>query len=368
LRLFQYIAILICFTSVAQTKLSESLIAIHFGTNSKDYSKQLIYRYNFVNHSYTGKELIMTVDGKKDGKDYLRFDEGENTLYKDRYLISPKGVIIDLQEKTILHDAPSKLVKCTNDSVIFFINDIFSGPYYSYYNLETRKYADISDSKFKPLIGQTLEFDQQKSPYKLYYTPQGKSKVLLMEDAGHGGVSSNGNKLDIPVCWIDNETFIFPYIKITDLEGNIIKYNLSTKSQKSIGTFNSTAKGVSVFSFNKTKTGLQEFTFKDKLYLINPTKETMLPIFYKDFNPNFSVSVEAKVGVRLVYHKGVEVGKNNFELVNFKTSENYAAMICNLKMGESINKRNLSIYSVFKGKWESIYTDNVVSLVGWIKQ
>lgn len=364
---FKYIFILFCLSGFAQTKLNESLIAIHADLDSKLSNKQLIYRYNFVNHTYVGKELILAVDTKKDGKDYLRFDDGVNTLYQDRYLISQKGVIVDIKEKKVLHDAPSKLVKCSGDSVIFFINDVFSGPYYSYYNLATNKYSDISDQSFKPLVGQDVQFDQQKSPYKLFYFPKGKPKKLLMEDAGHGGISSSGNVLEIPIHWIDNESFLFPFVKFTDLEGSIIKYNLTNNTQKTVGIFSSTAKTPTQFSFNKTKSGLIEFTFKDKYYLINPVKETMLQTFYKDYSGDFSVSVEARVGVRSVYHKGVEVGKNNFELLNFKSSDSYAAIVANLKMGESINKRQLSIYSVFKGKWESIYTDNVLSLVGWIK-
>ncbi|MGV2481300.1 UNVERIFIED_CONTAM: hypothetical protein IGO34_31380, partial [Salmonella enterica subsp. enterica serovar Weltevreden] len=79
--------------------------------------------------------------------------------------------------------------------------------------------------------------------YKLYYYPQNKTKVLLMEDAGHGGVSATSSKMyDIPIYWIDNDNFLFPNIKITDLEGSIVKYTLSTKTAKAIGVFNSTAK------------------------------------------------------------------------------------------------------------------------------
>lgn len=368
LKLLKFVILFFAFSGFAQTKLSESLIAVHYEAETTNDLKQVIYKYNFVNHVYAGKEAIMTINGNKEGKEYLRFDEGGNTLYQNRYLISPKGCILDLQEKKVLHDAPAKLVKCTNDSVIFFINDIFSGAYYSYYNLKEKKYADISNANYKPLVGQNVEIDQQKSPYKLVYYAKGKEKQILMDDAGHGGVTANGNKAEVPIYWINDDSFLFPNIKITDLEGSIVKYTLSTKTQKIIGTFNSITKMPTSFHFETKKNNLVEFMFKDKLYLIHPIKESMLISFYKDMENDFSVSVDLKPGVgRLIYHKGVEVGKNSFELNNFKASENYASIICNIKMGESAKKRTLSVYSIFKNKWESIYTDHIVSIEGWIK-
>ena len=368
MKILSHILLFISLCGFAQTKLSESLIAIHYDPDHKSDLKQVIYKYNFVNHVYNGKEVVMTFNGKKDGKDYVRFDEGENIVYQNRYLVSPRGYIIDLEDKVILHDAPAKVIRCTNDSVIFFINDVFSGAYYSYYNLKTRKYADIPSKDFKPNIGQNVEFDQQKSPYKLFYYPKGGDKTLLMEDAGHGGVSSVEKKQDIPIHWIDDDSFLFPYIKITDLEGSVVKYTISNKKTKIIGSFNSTSKLSAAYKFQSGLNGLIEFSFKDKLYLINPVKETMLISFYKEIGTDYSVSVDAKAGSRSIYYKGVEIGKNNFEINNFKASENYAAIICNVKMGASSYKRDLSVYSAFKGKWETIFTENIVSIAGWIKQ
>jgi len=354
------------FWSSAQVKMNESLVVVCYDPASKDNLKQLIIKYNFVNHSFAGKDTVMSIDGTKSGKDYLRFDKGENTLCQNRYLISASGCILDLQTKEVLHDAPATVVRCGNDSVIYFINDVFSGPYYSYYNLSEKRYSNINNPSFKPLIGQDVTVDQKTSPYKLVYTPADKPKVILMEDAGHGGVSSVDRKVNVPVYWIDNNSFMFPYIKITDLEGSVVKYDLALKTQKIIGTFSSVAKIPTTFTFTKVSNGLVEFSFKDKYYLINPVKETMLDIYYKEFGDNYSVSVEAKPAGRTIYHKGIEIGKKYFELHNFKASQNHAAIITNIKLGESVFRRELSVYSVFKAKWENIYIDNLLSVAGWI--
>lgn len=366
MKLLLYIFVFCSLWSNAQVKMSESLVVVCYDPSSKEDLKQVILKYNFVNHVFEGKDTIMVINGLKNGKEYLRFDQGENTLYQNRYLVSAKGCILDLQKKEVLHDAQAKVVRYGQDSVIYFINDVFSGSYFSFYDLKKRKYSNIKDPSYKPVMWQDVEIDQTASPYKLIYTPKGKTKTILMDDAGHGGVSSVEKKAEVPIYWIDNNSFMFPFIKITDLEGSIIKYDLTLKTQKTIGSFNSVAKVPTSFVFNKASSGFVEFSFKDKYYLINPIKETMLGIYYKDFENSYSVSTEPKPLGRTIYHKGIEIGKKNFELNNFKPSNNYVAIIANIKLGESFYKRELAVYSVFKAKWENIYINNLLSVTGWI--
>jgi hypothetical protein len=49
----------------AQNNTGESLIVIHYDEGNKANLGQLIYRYNFVNNVYAGREQIMAVAGKK---------------------------------------------------------------------------------------------------------------------------------------------------------------------------------------------------------------------------------------------------------------------------------------------------------------
>lgn len=310
----------------------------------------------------------MWIEGRKLGKDYVRCDVANNTLYKDRYLISGIGNIIDLQEKKVLHAGSAKLVRCSNDSIIFYTNDIFKGKYYSFYDLKSNVYSEIKNLTYKPVIGQDVEFDRTKSPYKLLYYPQNKPKVVLLDDAGHGGVSSKAPKADIPIYWVDNNTFIFPNIKITDLEGSIVKYNIATKTSKVIGTFNSTANVPATYQLVNSVDCYIEFYFKNKLYCINPTKETMLTSNFKEVDKSFSIEVEPKPKGRAVYHKGKEIGRYHFDLKNFKTSDNYAVLVKEIIMGDESYQQGMSVYNVANSKWESVDGEEVAALVGWIKK
>src|SRR5436190_24107121 len=61
--------------------------------------KQKIFVYNFLNGTYTGREEVMSYEGKKLGKDYVRADRGINKIYKERYLVTGIGNVIDLVDR-----------------------------------------------------------------------------------------------------------------------------------------------------------------------------------------------------------------------------------------------------------------------------
>lgn len=353
----------------AQTGIIESLIVIQYDSLGESQLKQAIYKYNFNNQTFSGKEKIMTVDGKRNGQDYIRFDLGENILYNNRYLISNAGNIIDLNEKKVLFDGNGKVVYCANDSIIYFINDAFDGKYYALFNLKTNSYSEIKNPHFKPIPGQDVELDRSKSPYKLVYTPAKKPKQILMEDAGHGGVSTgSAYKIGgIPIYWVDNNVFLFPNIKVSNLEGSIVKYDLKTKTAKEIGTFSSTSNLAPGYKLIKGKSSFVEFYFKDRLYLINPTKDVMLLTNFKEFDAGFSVEMIAKQNGRGVWLKGKEVGRQHFETKNFRSTTNHAALLKEVFFGDESIQQGLAVYSVTDNKWEDLQAEKVVAIIGWIK-
>lgn len=361
--------LLICHVFVfAQNNTSESLIVVHYDESGKTGLVQLIYKYNFINNVYAGREELLSVIGRKGDKDYIRCDKGTNTLYKDRYLISSIGNIIDLQEKKVIYDGSAKLVRCSNDSIIYYTNDIFKGKYYSYFDLKTNTFSEIKSLTFKILLGKDVEFDRRTVPYKLEYFPKASPKVTLMQDAGHGSVMAGKARLDIPLYWIDDNTFLFPNMKVSDLEGSIVKYNLITKTSKELGSFNSLSTTTSAYQLTKGLNGAVEFYFKDKLYIINPIKETMLMSNYKEVDGSFSIEVDAKSNGRAVFYKGKDAGRNHFQLNNFKSTSNFAAIVKEIVMGDESYQQGLAVYNVNKNKWENIDAEEVAALVGWIKQ
>lgn len=354
----------------AQKGVKQSLISIQFDKGDKESLKQSVYSYNYSNSSFVSKEKIMTLDAKKDGKDYMRFDVGDVTFYKNRYMISSTGDVVDLETKKIMYDGNAKLVRCANDSVILYINDVFLGKLISCYNIQTNKYSEIKDEAFKGLVRQNIEIDRSKAPYKLIYTHKNKPKETLMPDAGRGEVSTTNTKNNIPIYWLDDYNFLFPKMKVSNLEGCMVKYNIATKTAKEFGTFNSSTNTTLNFKIEKGigKTYL-EFYFKDKMYLINPTKETMLMVNYKDYENDFSVEVAEKANNgKAVYYKGKEIGKEHFELNKVKTTLNYFAAIKEIKIDDEVAQQGIALYNVEKKIWEKIESEGLLYLVGWLKK
>lgn len=369
MRFIAYILFFAFGSCFAQGGDTESLIVVQYDQEDDTELKQSIYKYNFNKEVFAGKELILTVEGKKNGADYVRFDLGENTLYKNRYLISSTGNIVDLSEKRVLHSGNGKVVYTSNDSIVYFINDVFDGSYYALFDLTTNAYSEIKNKNFKPLPGQEVEFDRTKSPYKLVYLPPKKPKEILMEDAGHGGVVSGSTyKIGgIPVYWVNNDVFLFPNVKVSNLEGSIVKYDLKTRTAKEIGNFSSTSNLAPGYKLVKGKSSFVEFYFKDRLYLINPIKDVMLLTGFKEFDAGFSVEMISKQTGRGVWLKGKEVGRNHFELRSFKSTENYAALLKEVYFGDESFQQGLVVYHAGSNKWQDINAEKVVAVIGWVK-
>ncbi len=363
-----FLFILSSFTLFAQKGVKQSLITIQFDKGDKESLKQSVYMYNYNNSSFVSKEKIMTLEGKKDGKDYMRFDVGDITFYKNRYMISSSGDVVDLESKVIMYDGNARLVRCSNDSVILYINDVFLGKLISFYSIQTNKYSEIKDETFKGLVRQNIEIDRSKAPYKLIYVHKNQPKETLMPDAGRGEVSATNTKNNIPIYWLDDYTFLFPKMKVSNLEGSIVKYNITTKTAKEFGVFNSATNMPLNFKIDKGMgKAYLEFYFKDKMYLINPTKETMLLVNYKDYENNFSVEVVAKANNgKAVYYKGKEIGKEHFELNKVKPTLNYFAAIKEIKIDDEVAQQGIVLYNVEKKVWEKIQSEDVLYLVGWI--
>ncbi|MGZ4089750.1 MAG: hypothetical protein ACXVNO_03465, partial [Bacteroidia bacterium] len=100
--------------------VKQGLIVVHVDPAGKSEFRQKIFSYHFLNGHYTGRDEIITVSGKKDGKDYIRTDLGNCMIYNNRYLITGIGNIIDLKEKKVLFDGRANLVRCSNDSAIYY--------------------------------------------------------------------------------------------------------------------------------------------------------------------------------------------------------------------------------------------------------
>jgi hypothetical protein len=363
----------LCYISVmcmAQQNVKQSLLVTHVvaGTGKDAASfKQKIYAYHFLNGSFIGRDELIGFDGKKDGKDYIRTDRGKNTIYKDRYLITGIGNIIDLVDKKILYDGRGNVVRVNNDSVVFYTNDAFKGKYYSVYDLKAQQYKEVKNLLFKPKLGKDVEYDKTAVPFKINYYPEGKPKVLLVGDAGYGQQETKDNKTvpDPPMHWIDNNNFVYTYFNKDNTEISFYKVNIDTKQSTLVGKLPIT-KEIIPASFVKINTEQLLLTYGNRQIFVDLDNNAVS--FQDASRPEhgFTYDFKADNKGRIVRVYGKETGKYHFETRNFEAGENIAAFVKEMIIGADSYQQGLMVWNSTKKAWVSVDADEVLALVGWV--
>jgi len=355
------------FSTIWGQDMKQGLIVVHVDPASKAAFNQMIYSYHFLNGVYTGREELLTVSGKKDGKDYIRTDLGVNTLYKDRYLITGIGNIIDLKEKKILFDGRANLVRVSNDSAIFYTNDAFKGKFYSVYDFKTNQYGEVKNLLFKAKQGQDIEFDKSTSPFKIFLYPQNKPKVLLVNEAGFGQTGTKERMPDPCIWWIDNSNFAYANFNKDNTEVAFYKINADTKNSSLIGkvAIKPESKPANLVKINNKQAVMM---WGSKQIFIDAGANTVNDQIFSNPSNGFCYECKTNAYGHIVKLNDKEVGKFHFQFKNFKTEKNIAAIVKELVMGEDSYQQGMSVWNITKQGWSTVDCEDVLTMVGWVNE
>ncbi len=365
------LALLTVLFFISSNKLSAqnvkySLIVVHIDPNGAGEFRQKIMSYHFLNGIYQGREELLTVKGKQKDKDYVRTDIGTNIIHQNRYVITGIGNIIDLKDKKVLFDQKANLVRVSNDSAIYFTNDVFKGKFYSVYNFNTHQYSEVKSLLFKAVAGTEIEFDKSTSPYKLNFYPNDK-KVMVMADAGWGQtITSDGRKPDPQVWWLDKSDFVFTQFNKENTEISFVKVNLLTKATSVVG------KGVikqqnNIGYFTKIDNNLSTYMFGDKKFLIDLAKNSVTELLFTYPEDGFSIECKAQPYGHIIKLDGKEIGKYHFQLKNMRTDHQIIGLVKELIVGTESYQQGLAIWNNNKPGWEKVDAEDVITLIGWIR-
>ena len=98
---------------------------------------QHLVRYRFRNGVMVSRDVILS--GPTDG---VRYDLGQNHIYRNRYVITNWGDIVDVPNKKLLHEGEGEYVATEGDRIIHEVNTIKTNGHF-YYDLKTRQYGRI---------------------------------------------------------------------------------------------------------------------------------------------------------------------------------------------------------------------------------
>ena len=366
---FFFFFFLVLSTSLlSQEDLKQSLIVVHVDPNSKSQFKQKIFSYHFLDGAYVGKDELISVQGKKDGKDYIRTDLKVNTIYKQRYLITGIGNIIDLLEKKVLFDGRAELVKCSNDSAIFYTNDIFKGKFYSVYNFKKNEYAEVKNLLFKPKLGQDVEFDKTTAPFNINYYPQNKPKILLSANAGYGqkGIKEN-YALDPPFFWINNNSFVYANFNKENTEVSFYQITIDSKKNKLIGKL-AMIKETKPAEFFKVNDSEWIMSLGDKQISIDVKAQLVNEMQVSKSQKDFTYDCKSGSSVRTIKFKNNEIGKFYFKPANFKVDDNIVALLKEIVVQGETFQQGICVWSLNSQKWAQLDSEEVLTIIGWIKE
>ena len=353
----------------------ELLIALH-DRQAAVTKMQHLMAYHFLSGNYNGGEKLVSVktqkaDDKNPNASYIRFDLGYNYVYRNQYVITGIGNIIDAKNKKVLLDQKDQFVKFSGDSVIYYINDIFRGKFYKIYDLKTQNYVEVKDLLFKAIPGKDIEVDYSSRLFKIWLYPPNAPKILLVKDAGYGeDMSARKDKeIRVPVLWIDNNNFIYPNYTQQQNFCTIYRVNID-KTSEAIGTISDIPSVGFNSYFYKNTSGDIVYACGKGTFSVDVKKKKVSQQPFEPLGNGFSVSTEENPTYgRIIRYKDYEIGKYFCDIKNMKTFGSMIALNYDLSINGERYSQGITYWSFSAQKWKELPVEgDIASVVGFIEE
>jgi hypothetical protein len=354
----------------------ELLVAVH-DQQAAVTKMQHLMGFHFDAGNFAGGEKIVSVKTQKaDEKgnpnaSYIRFDLGNNYVYKNQFIVTGIGNIIDAKNKKVLLDQKDQFVKFSGDSVVYYINDIFRGKFYKVYDLKKQSYSQVNDLLFKALPGKDIEVDYSSRLLKIWLYPASAPKILLVKDAGYGEdmAARKDKDLRLPIYWIDDNDFI--YANYSGQQDFCTIYRVGTdKSAEALGTIS----GIPSVGFNsyfyRNTSGDIVYACGKGTFTVDVKKKKITQQPFEPLGNGFSVSTdEDPAKGRIVKYKDYEIGKYFCDIRNIKTCGSMIALNYDMVVNGERYPQGVTYWSAGTQKWKELPIDgDVASVVGFIEE
>lgn len=357
--------------SYAQKKTS-LIIAEYDGQAALNHIQHLV-KYSFVNGAVGMREVITSLPAQKKGEkgDYVRFDIGKNSLYRDRYVITGIGNVIDMKTKKLLVADRGELIKCSGDSIIFYTNDIFKGKYYSVLDLRTEKFMKVEDPNYQPRPRPSVEVDEITQPHSISaYQTSGK-KDLLVKDAGYGEAQpllGDDVKRKFPIFWLDDKSFLYANYTKDQHKASIFKVSTNRVVEK-LGEITEIPATAANAYFVQNDDGTIIYSCGRGLFSIDQVKKKAEKLIFTNLSNGFSLEADEnpKYG-RIIKYENVEIGKKWCLVENATTTNGHAAFQNDMVIGTERYPQGITIWNNITKKWTSLEVSSLASIIGWIEE
>lgn len=359
--------------SLSPADQKKSLVIAVYDTQAAQNHIVHLYKIPFVNGIAGAQEKIMDVVTQQSGDKVprIRFDLGDNMIYRGRWIVTAYGNVIDMQNKKVLVDQHDQYMNAKGDSLIFYTNDIFKGKYYSWVDLKTGEYKKIESPSYKAKTGRDVEADCSLKNYKIWLYPPSAAKVELVRDAGYGeDVSLIPNaKPQCPVFWLNNDEFLYPNYSAAHNFATIWLVNAQNKTQEKIGEIDQLPENHKLSRFYRTNSGTIVYECSRGQFSIETKKKEVKQLTDLPVGNNFTVSAEdISPKGKAIKYQGKELGTYFCDPFATETENGAIAFPYEIVLGGEHFLQGVAVWTAESAKWKTIGDSDLSAVVGWISE
>ncbi|MBX3239090.1 MAG: hypothetical protein KIT80_09940 [Chitinophagaceae bacterium] len=307
---------------------------------------------------------------------------GKNFIYKNRYIISGTGNVIDAERGELVIQESDNFVEASGDTLIFHRNNIFTGTGFLYLNLKNNEYKFVDNKKrhydlnFCPDKKQSLYVDRSQLPYKIVLKREKVKEKIIVADAGNGPNLRGGSQFpSIRTYWLDNTSFLYSVHKTVypikeDIYSEVLLRKFNTSTNEDIVFTKIDSIGIGVLNDKFYTDGIQNIIYRTssgKEYIIDTTANTIMPYLAYQFGFGFSTDNEFSNDYgRIIRYEGSEIGR--FWCSVESVSKNGIAIEYG-DIGSNLGyPKGFKVWTIKSKTWITVDVPWLCAIIGWIEK
>jgi len=323
---------------------------------------QHLVRFRFENGAVVSKDTVLTTD-----TGHVRFDLGKNRIYRNRYVLTEWGDVIDIQEKKVLHDGKGTFVAADGDRIIQRLNRVDAEGWFVY-DLASGKYARLRAPGKWALPG-LLSPDQTRSAE----TPQWGTEIWLHRLNAKKRLLGDKFHVELderccssprpPLLWLDDDRILTQRhngeIVVLRLDGTIepvVKIPISGPS-------------LSLPEFFRDRNGRIVYECSSRSFAIDVENKSYAAYEWLPLGFDFEAERELDASYGYVIRfRGEEIGRWWASTWETPTADGWIAMEYG-DVGSNLGyPKGIKVWSRASGQWTTVDLPWVTALVGWVEE
>lgn len=344
---------------VAGQSRNVALLAAECVSDGNGCEHYRLVRFHFRDGQLVSKDTVLTTDYRQ-----VRYDLGKNHIYRNRYVITNWGDIVDIQKKKLLHNGTGVYVAAEGDLIIQHITrKEYRG--YSYYDLNKKRYRRIVVPTKWDLPG-VVSPDELKSVVgdgdSIWLHRFNQERKLLGSNFAHTAEPEVSYLSEPPLFWIDNARILSQ-----TANGEIVVVRLNGTVEP-IVKIPVNPRNYTKPSFAQNLDGKIVYTCCGKSYVIDVGGKSWAPYDWLALGFGFEAEDERNGSYgHIIRYQGEEIGRLWASVWPAPALDGYVAFEYG-DVGSNLGyPKGIKVWSSANRKWTTI-DKSVSPIIGWVAE